>query len=370
MSRSLMRLAAFTIATLFAVACGGSSKQAELPRRLYACDDTSPNSVSAYTVATDGTLTPLDGSPFLTGGEGSGYGGQSNCIRIHVASRRLYAVNHDSVSIFSIDERTGGLTLLPGSPSPVAEGRTPELYSLEISADGNTVFLPDTSSNQVIVASVAADGSLTEIPGSPFATTGGASVAELGLGGDYLYVQPELNYVDAFQVASDKSLSLLSGSPYTYDPSDDGWTLRISPGGDMLAVGTGGMSVFTLDASTGVPTLAAGAPFSGPGSVGALSWTPDGARLYAGDWDSGITYGWSVAADGVLTPLSGSPWTNSLSEASAMAFSSDGSLLFVASESDEAIAVFTVDADGAPTEITGSPFTASSSDVSHLIFTP
>jgi 6-phosphogluconolactonase len=364
-----LRVATVSLVALLAVACGGSSsKQPDLPRRLYSCDDTAPNAVSVYTVADDGALTPLDGSPFLTGGASSGFGGQSNCIRIHVASRRLFAVNSDSVSVFSIDENTGGLTLLPGSPSKLAEGRSPLFFSLDISGDGDAVFVADYDHDQVIVASVAADGSLTEVAGSPFATSLGAAVLELGLGGKYLYLQPQGDAIDAYQVAAGGSLSLLEGSPYDYG-SVSGFTIRIAPGLDKLAVGGfDGVSIFTLDTATGQPTLVTGSPFAGPASVGALAWTPTGDRLYAGNWSGTELYGWSVASDGGLTPLTGSPWDLGDNGMSAMTFSSDGTFLFVAF--DSGLAVFSVDAEGSLTEIAGSPFAEPGGSTSHLVFTP
>src|SRR6266849_6602713 len=58
------------------------------------------NSVSAFSVGSNGALTPVAGSPFLTGG--SGVGGDTATIRIAVTTIRgnfLYATNDASNSI-------------------------------------------------------------------------------------------------------------------------------------------------------------------------------------------------------------------------------------------------------------------------------
>jgi hypothetical protein len=64
--------------TRAAYASGPTLSSARLPpggNFVYANNDSFPNTVSAYSVAADGTLTQIPGSPFLTGGDGVGAGG-------------------------------------------------------------------------------------------------------------------------------------------------------------------------------------------------------------------------------------------------------------------------------------------------------
>jgi hypothetical protein len=73
---------------------------------VYTNDDQRPefsNTVSGFSVAPDGTLTPVPGSPFLTGGIAAG-GGFSASNGIHVAGEFLFASNaaSNTVSVFNI----------------------------------------------------------------------------------------------------------------------------------------------------------------------------------------------------------------------------------------------------------------------------
>src|SRR5262245_52181172 len=86
---------------------------------VYTNNDRTPNSVSAFSAAANGSLSPVPGSPFLTGGNGVG-GGFFAADRITTAVVKdfLYAANAgtNTVSAFLINPSTGVLTVVPGSP--------------------------------------------------------------------------------------------------------------------------------------------------------------------------------------------------------------------------------------------------------------
>ena len=85
------------------------------------------NSVLGYARAADGSLTPLPGSPFLTGGKGhnnptAGLLGPNDLDQPMVASddkKRLYAVNAGSntIAVFNV-AADGTLAAVTGSPFP------------------------------------------------------------------------------------------------------------------------------------------------------------------------------------------------------------------------------------------------------------
>src|SRR5262249_51409810 len=98
------------------------------------------NTVSAFSVGSNGALTPVAGSPFPTGGTGSGGGFPAiNQVAISTARKFLYASNSFSADIsgFSINPVTGFLTLVPGSPFPA--GGIGDL-SLAVSQDDKFLF--------------------------------------------------------------------------------------------------------------------------------------------------------------------------------------------------------------------------------------
>ena len=79
-----------------------------------------PNTVTGFSVGANGALTTITGSPFFTGGMGSGGGFfASNRITVCMVGAFLFVANDGSnnVSVFSINPSTGFLTLV-GSPFP------------------------------------------------------------------------------------------------------------------------------------------------------------------------------------------------------------------------------------------------------------
>src|SRR5262249_5371958 len=78
-----------------------------------------PNTVSAFSVSPTGVLTPVPGSPFSTGGTGTGAGVfAGDRAAICMVGNRLYVANQGSnnVSGFDINPTTGALTPILGSP--------------------------------------------------------------------------------------------------------------------------------------------------------------------------------------------------------------------------------------------------------------
>jgi 6-phosphogluconolactonase len=72
----------------------------------------SPGIISAYSIDNKtGALTPVPGSPFATGSE-------PNAIAVDPTAQFVYVANTtvNTVSAYSIDSKTGALTPVPGSP--------------------------------------------------------------------------------------------------------------------------------------------------------------------------------------------------------------------------------------------------------------
>src|SRR4051812_12579219 len=86
---------------------------------VYVNNGASHNSVSAFSVAANGALTQIPGSPFATGGNAAGFGFfASNRITATIVRNFLFVANDASsnVTVFSINTTTGTLTTVPGSP--------------------------------------------------------------------------------------------------------------------------------------------------------------------------------------------------------------------------------------------------------------
>jgi 6-phosphogluconolactonase len=130
-----------------------------------------PNSVSGLSVAADGSLTSIPGSPFTTGGTGTGTGFfASNRITSVVVKDILYAGNSgsDNISAFSIDSSTGILTPVPGSPFATGGVAGGFGISLAPTPDDQFLIVANGDSNTITVYSIGANGALAQVAGSPF----------------------------------------------------------------------------------------------------------------------------------------------------------------------------------------------------------
>jgi 6-phosphogluconolactonase len=158
-------------------------------------------------------------------------------------------------SIGGFDEHAdGSLTALPGSPFAAGGAGTGIILgsqgSLQVTSDGRYILAADAGSNQISVLQVGADGTLTTVPGSPV-SSGGIEPVSIAVHGDLVYVANEGN--------------LTSGSNYTGFTLNDDGRLTPLPGstvaisatalpGDILFNATGrnliGIEVGTTDPST------------------------------------------------------------------------------------------------------------------------
>ncbi len=309
-----------------------------------------PGTVSVLSIGSDGTLTQVSGSPFATGATNAASAVFSpNGGLLAVTNLTGPVLDFPSfVSVFSVGP-SGALTQASGSP--FATGRFPS--SVAFSPSGRLLATANEGDDTVSVFSVGLDGVLTQVSGSPFATgSEPASLAFSPSGGLLATANLGDNTVSAFSVAPDGTLTQVGGSPFA-NGFNGPTSVAFSPSGGLLAVtNTGGIppdntvSVFSV-ASDGALTAVSGSPFttgSGPASV---AFSPSGTLLATGNTGligfPGLTGNtvsvFSVASDGALTQVSGSPFTTGNGPES-VAFSPSGGLLAAANNVDSTVSVF------------------------------
>ncbi|MBY0452533.1 MAG: lactonase family protein, partial [Bdellovibrionaceae bacterium] len=159
---------------------------------LYVTNQTG-NSVSAFSVAADGTLTTVSGSPF-----GAGTASTLNGVVVDPSGLYLYAASMGGaggVVGYSIDQTTGALTLLPGSPYKNTNGGFANTGDgITIHQNGQWLYMGLVGQKRVAAYSIdAATGVLTGI-GTPVlnnSTTGytdnGGSGANISPDGLFFY---------------------------------------------------------------------------------------------------------------------------------------------------------------------------------------
>jgi len=262
------------------------------------------NSISGFVVSTTGSLSPVPGSPYLTGGIGS----TTTCIgldRITIsAPQNLLFVSNSgdqTISVFQINPATGALTAAAGSPVP--SSLTLDLcQGISLAATPDGAFLMASSNGQIQAFAIGAGGTLT-----PAATTANCCSPTIGM--------------------------------------------KISAHGQLLAVSNeSSVSVYSINAD-GSLTPAASSPFprGGTGLVAGLDFSCAGDHLYGGEAsfaNGTITDGWSVAPDGTLTALAGSPFLGTGTDGQVVLMSPDNSYLFTSDQFNNKINSSSVAADG------------------------
>jgi 6-phosphogluconolactonase (cycloisomerase 2 family) len=163
---------------------------------------------------------------------------------------------------------------------------------------------------------IGADGRLTAAPGSPFAAQriGPFGSAFSPVDDDRLFVSnahdgPGAGSVSVYTVAGNGALSAIGGSPFADNQTAPCW-VAVSPDGSALfAVNTGSSSISRYAiAGNGTLTLAGSTGMTAPTGLRPFdaAVSPDGAYLYV--VDAGVAKISAFAVDGTnLTELAGSP---------------------------------------------------------------
>jgi 6-phosphogluconolactonase (cycloisomerase 2 family) len=312
---------------------------------------------TTYSVAI--TSQPTGPAQVCTLSNGSGAVGTTNVVSISVfcpqaVARFAYVANAGdepiasssvtlgSISQFSIDPSTGALTAVSGGT--IATG--PQVYSLQFVPHSHFLWALnsgnlETNAPGFFLASIydyAVDpttGLLTNVSGSPFATLDGTSST------------PGCSF-NGFGTTA--ALTFAPGGTYGYlDNTDEGPALN------------GGVSEFTVDPSSGAPTLVAGSQL--PQCIDS-SVTVDASGQFAyvvgrSQVSGAGAYMYDInATSGALTEVAGSP-----------AFSGITPLItdpagHFAYEADDGIYVYQIDpGTGALTQIAASPFSSGAENI-------
>lgn len=315
------------------------------------------NTVGAWLVNGDGTLTPVPGQPFLTGGTGGGIGYfASNRMALYPMGNFLYVSNDYSsdISAFSVDLDTGALTPIKGSP--FATGGFGGLgISLAVSRDGSFLFAALGGSNNIRVFAVNGDGSLTAVRGLVPAggPVDGIAVTHFL---NYLLVVLEtgpFGQVAVFSWDSGGGLTPVPGSPFTLrsdGPIGVATSVDITCDDSTVVVGEaplGGtlIDVANLDPVSGALMAIPGSPFTSDVAVNsnvAMLDVFDGIVYVSNQFSNTIT-AFNVGAYDLLGVFSAGGEDNE--QPSGLATDATGS--FVATgKFPNSVAIFTVNANG------------------------
>jgi 6-phosphogluconolactonase (cycloisomerase 2 family) len=325
------------------------------------------NTVSGFSVAANGALTLLSGSPFSTKGTGSAGGFYaSNRTTVSTVGNFLFASNSGSndVSVFTVNRKTGALTLVTGSPFATG-GNGEGGIAVAATPDGKFLMAANSGSNNITVFSIASSGALTPIAHSPFAALAEPDGIKVSPNGKFLAVaEPYAGQVEMFSIAASGSLTSLGASPAR--AGEGGTGVDIDCAGRLLYAGEANDTGTVVDgysiSQTGTLTPIHGSPFLEPGvglnsNVVLLGYGLGWKTLFVSNQASNTITLFKVAFNGSLSLVKGSPFPmkSGANVPCGMTTSQDGRLLYVANGNNK-VSVFRVSGWGPPTEVAGSPF--------------
>jgi 6-phosphogluconolactonase (cycloisomerase 2 family) len=267
-------------------------------RYIYATPGFESGSIEAGMINSNGTVSAIAGSPFDEGV------GQSDIIQIITdpRGRFVYVLNQAARSFglplgisgivgFSIDQKTGALTAVPGSPVvlPTASG---------------SVF-PNSNTNRMVLGGAGAGHFLFQPNGMNGNPSAGFDV-----------------------YAIDESTGTLSKTAANSNVAPVGsFTTASSDGRFVFNAGNGMAETFAIEQASGRLTLVSG-PVSTSGSAGPMAVTAAGDFLYVANQKEGTVAVFAIGAAGSLTPVAGSPFSIDTG-AGFLALTPNGKFLYV-----------------------------------------
>jgi 6-phosphogluconolactonase (cycloisomerase 2 family) len=290
------------------LAAGGVSAASSVVGQLYVNDNTTGvNRVAGFDRHTDGTLSPISGSPFAVGGAGTGH-------------------------------------------ATASQG------SLQLSVDGRYVLVVDAGSDQISVLRIKPDGSLQIAGGGPVSSNG-VNPVSIAVHHDLVYVAnagPASPNYTGFRLNAGGHLRAIQGSTVSLPAGSQPGDVLFNGDGTKLVgtrVASSLIDSFTV-ASDGLLTAAAGSPFAaqGLGPFGSEFSPTSAAQLFVsnahGGTNNGTVSAFTDGQDGTLGPIGGSPFPDLQTAPCWVEISHDGEYLFAVNTADSTISRYSIAADG------------------------
>ena len=357
---SLVGLAA-AVAPAGAIADGRASTAGQV----YVNDNTAgANTIAGFARGADGALSPLPGSPFGAGGAGTGSGlASQGAVQLTGDGRFLIAADAGSDQISVLRVHGDGRPKLVRGGVVSSGGSEP----VSIAVHGDLVYVAnagDADSNYTGF-DLGRDGRLRPIADSTVSLPAGSQPGDVLISGDGRHVvgtRIGSSLIDSFAIGRDGRLTAAPGSPRAaeglgpfgseFRPTDPD-QLFVSNAHDGPAAGT--VSAFTV-AGNGALSPIAGSPFANGQTASCwVEISHDGRFLFAVNTGSGTISRYAIAPSGQLTLLGSTPVGASGGVGAVDArLSPDGRSPYVDESRIAAIGAFAVDG-GTLTELSDSP---------------
>ncbi|MFZ0173594.1 MAG: beta-propeller fold lactonase family protein [Acidimicrobiales bacterium] len=290
----------------------------------------------------------------------------------HVVGRIYVNDNTTGVNtVAGFDRRSNGtLTPIPGSPFPVGGAGTGHATasqgSLQLSGNGRYLLVVDAGSNQISVVRIMPDGSLRPVHSGPVSSNGGNPVS-IAVYNRLVYVanaDPVSPNYTGFWLGRGGRLHAIAGSTVSLPAGSQPGDVLFSGDGTKLVgtrVATSEIDSFTVGAG-GLLTAAPGSPFpaQGVGPFGSEFRPTNPSQLFVSNAHNGGILG-TVSAfrdsgDGRLTSIGSSPFADEESAPCWVEISHDGRYLYAVNTGNSEISSYAIAWDGALTLVGSTPF--------------
>ena len=306
----LSTIVAVTVALMLPFAGLSAAAKSDVAGHVYVNNNMAGhNSISGFDRHTDGSLTPIAGSPFRTGGAGTG-------------------------------------------------ADLPSQGALQFSSDGRYVLAVDAGSDQISTLRVHQDGSLQL---AETVSSGGDLPLSLTVHGGLVYVAnagPAGRSYNGFSLNAGGHLQAIPGSTVVLTGSAAPVDILFNSTGTLLAATKfgAGDSPSQIDSfavtSAGLLVPAPGSPFAAQGLApfGSAFRPTNPSQLFVSNAHNGAGLGtvsaFSVASDGTLNSISGSPFADNQTAPCWVDISPDGQHLYAVNTAVPSITTFTIAPDG------------------------
>jgi 6-phosphogluconolactonase (cycloisomerase 2 family) len=314
------------------------------------------NEIIAFRRNDDGTLQQT--RTFGTDGRGSGgnvdpLGSQGSLVLSQDRSH-LFAVNAGSgeLSVFRVQGDLLSLEakVISGGSEPVA-----------VTQHADLVYVVNAGGNSNVVGFHWQYGELTEIPNSTrFLSTSNSVPGSIAFSPDGKFVavtEKQTSKLDVFRVQADGTLSPAVVTP-SAGPGE--FAISFAPNGPALVSETGpaggvdasALSSYALLASGSLSPITTSVPTLGAATCWQVA-TPDGRFVYTSNAGTATVSGFSIGANGSLTPLPGTVQGANPSGATNIdvTISSNSKFLYTLNAGNGTIGIFAIHNDGTLTSL-------------------
>jgi 6-phosphogluconolactonase len=314
-------------------------------------NDADHNEILAYQKSPEGDFTFR--SHVRTGGRGSG--GSTDPLQ----SQGSLMLSQDHELLFAVNAGSGTVSsfhLVNGLPVLIDHEPTDGAFPVAVAEHNGTAYVLNAGGNGAVVAfHVDGPGRLHEIQNSitPLtAANDGASSISISPDGHTLVVlEKGPNNIDTFPIHPDGTLGAVvvnhSATPgvfsATFAPNGVLIVSENQPNGTDVS----SISSYTVQANGSIQAISQSVPTFGDGNC----WntiTPDGKFVYVDNAGTSSVAGFSIGANGALTPIAGTILATEPAGAANldMSISGDGNTLFTLNSALGTVSAYSINSDG------------------------